>query len=171
MNKMNKMNKMNQQFNSPTQGKIGLSQVIFEIVRYIDREPKRSYELVIGTDSNGDKLADFVSAIVVHRIGHGGRYFWKKWNKKIIHSLREKIYQEVTLSLDLAQKIIVKLQDELKKNGLPQYSLDIHIDVGENGDTKDMIKEVVGMVRGNGFRAKYKPNSYGASIVADKYTG
>ncbi len=165
------MTKTRQQFNSPTLGKMDLSQVISEIVRYIDREPKRSYELVIGTDSNGDKLADFVSAIVVHRIGHGGRYFWKKWNKRIVYSLREKIYQEVTLSLDLAQEIIGKLSGELKKNGLPQYGLDIHIDVGENGDTKDMIKEVVGMVRGNGFGAKYKPNSYGASIVADKHTG
>lgn len=165
------MNKINQQFNSPTQGKMGLSRVISEIVRYIDREPKRNYKLVIGTDSNGDKLADFVSAVVVHRIGHGGRYFWKKYNKRTIHSLRDKIYQEVTLSLDLAQQVIGELQGELKKNGLPQYGLDIHIDVGENGDTKDMIKEVVSMVRGNGFRAKYKPESYGASIVADKHTG
>lgn len=164
------MSKTNQQFNSPTQGKMELSRVIFEIVKYIDNEPKRNYKLVIGTDSNGDKLADFVSAIVVHRIGHGGRYFWKRWDKKLVHSLRDKIYQEVTLSLDLAQEIIGKLREELRKNGLPQYGLDIHIDVGENGDTKDMIKEVVGMVRGNGFEAKYKPESYGASIVADKHT-
>jgi hypothetical protein len=149
---------------------MGLKKVISEIVSYIDREPKRSYELVIGTDSNGDKLADFVSAIVVHRIGHGGRYFWKKWNKKPVHSLRDKIYQEVTMSLDLAQKVIGKLSDELKKNGLPQYGLDIHIDVGEKGDTKEMIKEVVGMVRGSGFRVKTKPEAYGAFVVADKYT-
>jgi len=33
-----------------------------------------------------------------------------------------------------------------------------------------MIKEVVGMVTGNGFTAKTKPDSYGASKVADKHT-
>jgi hypothetical protein len=164
------MNKTKKQFNSPTQGKMELPQVISEIVKYIDREPKRSYELVIGTDSNGSKEANFVSAIIVHRIGQGGRYFWKKWDKKLVHSLRDKIYQEVNFSLDLAQQVIGKLQEELKKNGLPQYGLDIHIDVGENGDTREMIKEVVGMVKGNGFRARYKPESYGASIVADKHT-
>lgn len=164
------MNKTKKQFNSPTQGKMSLSGVISEIVRYIGQEPKRNYRLVIGTDANGNRLADFVSAIVVHRIGQGGRYFWKKWDKKLVYSLRDKIYQEVNFSLDLAQQVIGKLQNELKKNGLPQYGLDIHIDVGENGDTKEMIKEVVGIVRGNGFRARYKPESYGASIVADKYT-
>lgn len=164
------MNKINQQFNSPTQGQMELDRVIREIVSYIDQEPKRSYELVIGTDSNGDRIADFVSAIVVHRIGRGGRYFWKRWDKKLVHSLRDKIYQEVTLSLDLAQEVLGKLSNELKKNGLPSYGLDIHIDVGENGDTKDMIKEVVGMVRGNGFGAKTKPEAYGAYVVADKHT-
>jgi predicted RNase H-related nuclease YkuK (DUF458 family) len=33
-----------------------------------------------------------------------------------------------------------------------------------------MIKEVVGMVTGNGFKARTKPESYGASNVADKHT-
>ena len=32
-----------------------------------------------------------------------------------------------------------------------------------------MIKEVVGMVTGNGFTAKTKPYSFGASTVADKH--
>jgi predicted RNase H-related nuclease YkuK (DUF458 family) len=33
-----------------------------------------------------------------------------------------------------------------------------------------MIKEVVGMVAGNGYRAKTKPESFGAFAVADKFT-
>ena len=41
---------------------------------------------------------------------------------------------------------------------------------GEYGDTRDMIKEVVGMVTGNGYVAKTKPEAYGASYVADKHT-
>lgn len=163
------MLKRDQQFNSPTRGKMSLNRVIREIVSYINQEPKRNYKLIIGTDSNGDFIADFVSAIVVHRVGKGGRYFWTRWEKRPVYSLRDKIYREVILSLNLAQEVISKLSIELKKNGLPEYSLDIHVDVGENGDTKEMIKEVIGMVRGNGFEVKTKPEAYGAYVVADKY--
>ena len=43
-------------------------------------EPARKYSITIGTDSEllaGHK-ADFVTAIVVHRVGNGGRYFWRR---------------------------------------------------------------------------------------------
>lgn len=33
-----------------------------------------------------------------------------------------------------------------------------------------MITEVVGMIRGSGYDVKIKPQSYGASKVADRYT-
>ncbi|GAF87411.1 unnamed protein product, partial [marine sediment metagenome] len=42
-------------------------------------------------------------------------------------------------------------------------------DVGENGQTKDMIKEVTGLIRGTGFEPKIKPEAYVASTVADRY--
>jgi uncharacterized protein len=51
-----------------------------------------------------------------------------------------------------------------------KYDLEIHIDVGPLGPTRDMIREVVGMVNGNGYVAKTKPDSWGASSVADKHT-
>ncbi len=79
-----------------------------------------------------------------------------------------KIYTETFLSLDLAQKFVPQLKNSL--NGKTNYDLEIHIDVGEAGDTRDMIKEVVGIVTGNGFTAKTKPESFGAYVVADKHT-
>jgi len=48
--------------------------------------------------------------------------------------------------------------------------LEIHIDVGDRGEPRDMIKEVVGMVTGSGDQARIKPDSFGASNVADKHT-
>ncbi len=84
------------------------------------------------------------------------------------NSLRDKIYAETLLSLDIAEKFLPKLNKRLNGNG--SYELEIHIDVGRVGDTRDMIKEVVGMVTGNGYTAKTKPESYGASKVADKHT-
>ena len=42
--------------------------------------------------------------------------------------------------------------------------------MGKNGDARDMINEIVGMIRGNGFECKTKPDAFGASKVADRHT-
>jgi len=155
------------QFNSPAKGKISLKQVIREIVNFIKQNPNCKYKIIIGSDSSARGKIDFVTALIIHKVGQGGRYFWRRvYPKKIKFNknLRPRIYKEVELSLELAQKIIKGIKPcDLSNN------LEIHIDVGENGDTREMIKEVVGMVRGNGFNCYTKPNSFGASIVADKH--
>ena len=157
-------------FRSPTKGKMELAKVASEISKYINQDSQSKYRLIVGSDSNGDKKADFVTAIIVCRVGHGGRYFWKKTNgNKVYHTLRDRIYQEVTLSLQTAQDILAQLESSLSPGDQPTYDFQIHIDVGQKGPTREMIKEVVGMVRGNGFNAKIKPESYAASNIADKY--
>jgi hypothetical protein len=127
--------------------------------------------LIIGTDSqtrntNGNAEVDFVTAIIVYRKGKGARYFWRKSRQKNVPVLRDKIYTETLMSLDVAQRIV----PDIRKLVSPaKYDLEIHIDVGPLGPTRDMIREVVGMVNGNGFTAKTKPDSWGASSVADKH--
>ena len=71
-------------------------------------------------------------------------------------------------SLAIAQDFLPKINQRL--NGHGHYQLEIHIDVGRVGETREMIKEVVGIVTGNGYMAVTKPDSYGASKVADKHT-
>ena len=164
--------KDNLKFISPTKGVLTVSQVVSEVAAFVGEDPARFYRLVIGTDSqtrriNGKSEIDFVSAIVVHRKGQGGRYFWRKEKVYRKPILRDKIYTETTMSLALAQDIVPILR---KAISAVKYDLEIHIDVGPLGPTRDMIKEVVGMVNGNGFTAKTKPESWGASSVADKHT-
>ena len=157
-------------FNSPTKGQMSLKDVSKDILSYIKEDQQRKYNLVIGTDSHGQKEAEFITAVIIHRIGRGGRYFWKKSEKQKINGLRHKIWKEVTFSLDLAQNLIGDLKDFIIKNSSPFYeNLEIHIDVGENGPTREMIKEVVATVNGNGFKAKVKPEAYGASVTADRH--
>lgn len=149
-----------------------LIKVVREVSGFINEDSQSKYRLIVGTDSNGNngKKTDFVTAVIVYRVGKGGRYFWKKTNGgKIYHTLRDRIYQEVTLSLQTAQKMLGELGLLLKPSSELNYDFQIHIDVGQKGPTREMIKEVVGMVRGNGFKAKIKPDSYAASNVADKY--
>lgn len=162
----------NYNFVSPTKGKLTADQMVGEVVDFMSREPDYFYRLVVGTDSKSGKLSksqtlSFVTAVVIHRKGKGGRYFWQKNSVDKIASLRDKIYAETLLSIQLAEKIVPELTKKL--NG-QRYKLEIHIDIGNVGPTREMIKEVVGMVNGNGFTAKTKPDSYAASTVADKHT-
>jgi len=157
-------------FHSPTKGRLQLAKVVKEISGFVNQDSQDKYQLIVGTDSNGDKQADFVTAIIVYRVGHGGRYFWKRTNgHKVYHTIRDRIYKEVALSLEIAQDLLGQLKSLLAANQELNYDFQIHIDVGQNGPTRQMIKEVVGMVRGNGFKAKIKPSSYAASHVADRY--
>src|SRR3989338_1511923 len=128
-------------FRSTTLGVVSLEQVIHHIKSFLKEDPNAFYSLIIGSDSH----------------------------QKNIHSLREKIYSETLESLNFAL-VFVPLFKKSLNGSAPVYNLEIHVDVGEHGETRDMIKEVVGMVVGNGFVAKTKPEAYGASYVADKHT-
>jgi len=155
-------------FNSSTGAKLVTEDVVKEIIKFINADPKRCYKVIIGSDSEkaADLTADFVTAIVVHRIGNGGRYFWRRIEeKKKYFTLRQRMTDEVLLSLDVAQQ----LMEATKKFDVPHFDFEIHVDVGENGETKVMIQELVGMIRANNFEAKTKPESYAASKVADRH--
>ncbi|MDP2638439.1 MAG: ribonuclease H-like YkuK family protein [Candidatus Levybacteria bacterium] len=161
--------------NSLTHGSVDINESILLIKEFLEEKPNAEYSLVIGTDSHekttekDSKTVNLVTAVLVHRRGFGGKYFWKKRSASNIHNLREKIYAETLESLSFALYFVPMLRKFINSNS-PSYNLEIHIDVGEYGDTRDMIKEVVGMVTGSGFIAKTKPEAYGASYVADKHT-
>jgi len=44
--------------------------------------------------------------------------------------------------------------DSFPDNHLSNYNVEIHVDVGNNGPTRSLIKEIVGMIEGMGFVAK-----------------
>ena len=158
-------------FISPSKGYLDANEMIEQIRSFVDEEPGSYYSLIIGTDSqtrnsNGKSEVDFVTAIVIYRKGKGARYFWRKEKHKKLSLLRDKIYKETLMSLDIAQELVPEVR---KKVSPSKYDLEIHIDVGPLGPTREMIREVVGTVNGNGFVAKTKPDSWGASSVADKH--
>jgi len=173
------MDLQNEIFHSQTHGNLKVDEIIIKIKQFLEDDDKAQYSLVIGTDShektnikrpaNGTKSINLVTAVLIHRKGFGGKYFWRRTTVDNIHSLREKIYAETMASLGFATEFVPLFKKELNGKS-PNYNLEIHVDVGEHGDTREMIKEVVGMVTGNGFVAKTKPNAYAASYVADKHT-
>ena len=167
----------NGHFFSPSKGNLSLEQVIGEIFGYMSESPENQYEVIVGCDSPSSDKPFFPIAIVVLRVGFGGRFFLKKMNypesflKKFVN-WKNRILQEVYLSCELAlylREVLEKKAKEINSNFNYQFQY-IHADVGEQGKTKEMVKEVVGLIRSNGFEPRIKPQSFAASVVADRYT-
>lgn len=153
-------------FISPSKGQMCLPEVVADILDYVSQDMNYAYKLIVGTDSHPHEHgACFVSAIIIHRQGKGARYFYRRHQENITN-MRQRIFYETSLSLELADQ----LTQYLKERGRDDMKVEIHLDVGTHGDTRDLVKEVIGMVVGSGFDAHIKPNSCGASKVADKYT-
>ncbi|MFQ6033783.1 MAG: ribonuclease H-like YkuK family protein, partial [Candidatus Bipolaricaulia bacterium] len=158
-------------FYSPSAGQMSFAEVVEQIVALMAEEPQNQYEIVVGTDCHDTPIGEefsrqregskappmeFVSAVIVHRLGKGGRYFWRRVQEGDIYTLRQKIYKEASLSFELARR----LMRELAARTMLEYNLEIHIDVGEHGRTRELIDEVVGYIRGSGFAVKTKPDAY-----------
>ncbi len=155
-------------FTSPSKGQINFYDMFEDLVHYTNEYPDESYKLIIGTDSHAllNESVIFVTAVIVHRIGKGGRFYYHKQKTRYMDSLRQRIYYETFLSLEVA----TRLTEQLAQNGNCQLNVEIHLDVGEKGETRNVIKEVVGMVIGSGYQAFIKPDSFGATTVADRFT-
>jgi len=181
-------------FHSPSKGMMNLSEIIRELIDYRKEMPEIKHRIVIGTDSETkEKGAEFVCVVAVHRIGKGGRYFWSRIYDERKFDLRSRIYQEAVISLALAGALLEKELEmhkvrldmgqsigemfkllEKESNGLNQEiifsnELEIHVDIGQKGPTREMIREIVGMVKGSGFFVRIKPEAFAAASLADKH--
>lgn len=160
------MEKLGRRFNSPTFGQMDWDEVLFKIVGFMGHDKEAEYEVIIGSDSlrnNGG--ADFVSAVIVHKVRGGAIYFWERVREEKIFNLKQRIWQEATMSLALASKLV----DDFSAMGLFGLNLEIHVDVGPNGPTRELIAEITGMISASGFKVATKPSSWGASHVADRH--
>jgi predicted RNase H-related nuclease YkuK (DUF458 family) len=159
-------------FYNPTRGNINASQVIEEIFGYIKEKPEKFYDIIVGCDSSSGEEPFFPLAVVVLRKGEGGRFFLKRigYKNRRFYSWKTRILEEVMLSCEFALFLKENFEKTANSRGLNYEFRYIHADIGENGATKDMIREVTGLIRGNGFEPKIKPESFVASTVADRYS-
>ena len=156
-----------EKFHSQTYGDLEYEEIIEKIALFIKADSNFKYKVIVGTDSESrNKQGDFVTAIVVHRIGKGGIYFWRRQLLPNMVAITDRIAKETQLSIELAWR----LRDTFQHNGLSGYEPEVHLDVGEGGVTRDMIRWVTGMVLGSGLQYKIKPEAFGATKVADKHT-
>jgi len=155
-------------YHSPTYGKVDLYRLKEIVTHYMSLDKGGLYQIIVGTDSQKIKGNgyDFITAFIVHHVGFGGIYFWRREQVIKTISLKERIYQEAIMSLVTSENFVAFF----KSNGITKYNIQIHVDIGKKGDTRELIQEVTGMIRGNGYEVKIKPDAFGASKVADRHT-
>ena len=149
---------------------VSIEEVVAQIIEFSKAAPQYKYEVVVGTDSEAvnDRKSDLVTAIVVRRVGNGGRYFWRRFSGGPFHTLRNRIIEEVMTPLRAAQAVLKAMSEALTGTAMI-FHFEVHADIGEEGQTKEMIQEVTGMIRAHNLDFCVKPNSYAASSVADKH--
>lgn len=156
-------------FYSQTHGKLSLEEALSEVVRFVKSQPERFYKVIVGTDSEAASPSSLVTALTVWRVGNGAIHFWTKSETRPFHSLRERLTQEAMNSITLGQEIRGRLQELLGDEFFWEGN-EIHVDIGEVGPSRELIDTIKGMIKGFNFTPVIKPDSFGASIVADRHT-
>jgi predicted RNase H-related nuclease YkuK (DUF458 family) len=116
----------------------------------------------IGTDSQQNALkTEFVTVVVIHNPGAGGRAFYTVESVPRIKSLRERLLKEVWLSVQLGLEMVDMVSE--------MSSLLIHVDANPDVQFKSgaYAKELAAMVVSQGFKAVLKPEAWAAMHVAD----
>ncbi len=157
-------------YNDSLKRHLDFNELIVEIIKYIKEKPGAEYRITIGTDSNASTWTQFVTAVTILRVGNGGKYFWTKSEKIFCPGLADRIYKEALQSITFTQELKSRLKDKIGEEFFWDGKINVHIDVGYKGPTKDLVEGVVGMVRGHGFEAVVKPYSFCAFVVADRHT-
>src|SRR3989344_1232492 len=100
--------KTNGHYYSPTYGEIDLEKLKKIITEYMSKDKKGSYQIIVGTDSQKQKgnAYDFVSALIIHHIGSGGIYFWRRDFINRVIPLKERIYHEAIMSMQTSENFI-----------------------------------------------------------------
>jgi uncharacterized protein len=137
-----------------------LSEVpIEDIVMWVHEASSAGQEVHIGTDSlQTGRFTQFVAVIAIHTPGRGGRAAYHRETVPRITSLRERLLREVYKSTEVGLSI-----------GEVPGTVTIHIDANpeERHMSSRYIQELVGLVLGQGFKHKVKPEAWCATHAAD----
>ena len=161
-------------FRTASGKQVEINDIANRIIKYLLEDLNSEYEITVGTDSQTSKETKMVEVIAVHRKGLGGIYFYNIDYIPRVHSLKEKINEETSRSLTVANMLLTVMEFPLLEQGYLiedlNVSFQIHCDIGKYGKTSALIKEIVSWVTSQGYICMIKPDSYVASGIADKYS-
>jgi len=139
-----------------------------ELVLATEKAAGAQLKVCIGTDSQvkagyKGKQTDFATVIVFLRKGKGGFMFVRSETSFQKMSIRERMLQEVSKSIEVAYA----LNRLFTRYGV---DLEVHADINTNAAFKsnDALKEAMGYITGMGFAFKAKPAAFASSSCANK---
>lgn len=162
-------------FQSRTFGTVSMKRIASIIRDKILASPDLEFVLAVGSDSQNTYDTKIVQVIVLHTVGTGGIYFYHVDRVRRIQSLHEKLLTETAKSLSVADELLKEIENLFYEDGFNytdhNLKLEFHCDVGHDGKSGTMLREVIGYVKGvlqENFTILIKPESYAASSVADR---
>ncbi len=160
-------------YKSETYGKLNIEDIPDKLLVFYDRmkDHDTPIQVIVGTDSQNFSDTKIVNVIAIICEGHGGIYFYQISHIDRINDVRQKLYTETGMSLDIADALLKIIEFDKRYDSLYEKAIfTIHVDAGksENGKTKDLIPAIVGWIKSQGYECEVKPDSFVASTIADR---
>jgi len=162
---------------TPSRGKFNWQDMCNKIKNFIEEDNNYDYLIAVGTDSQQHgKDRKMVSSITVHRVdkhdhdrGHGAQYYYTAEWISYLKTLKQQIMYEASLTYQYKEELKESLQETFGTYGI---SVKPHSDIGEEGKTREFIRDVKAMFSGFGPEedVEIKPYSYAASCAANRHT-
>lgn len=144
---------------SPTYGSIDVETAKRIISNFKDHSP---FKIYIGTDSDArDGVVTFATVLIVYKVGVGATYLYTLRREYRHYDMFTRLFQETHMSLEMAN---------FAKEMLNLTSPEIHLDVGYDGPSREVLSAVVGYVKGMGYSYKLKPWAFAATKIAHRHT-
>lgn len=146
------------------EGELLQQDIMIEVENALKSERGNHIKVCIGSDSQvkGD-ITEFATAIVFLRQGRGGFAFVNKYASEHKFSIKERMIQEVSDSVQFAYKVC-PLLDKFKTE------LEVHADINTDPNFKSNVafKEAMGYILGMGYTFKAKPEAFASTYCAGK---
>jgi predicted RNase H-related nuclease YkuK (DUF458 family) len=146
------------------EGELLKEDILIEVEAALKAEQLNNVKVCIGSDSQvkGD-VTEFATAIVFLREGRGGFVFVKKYVSEHKFSIKERMIQEVSDSVQIAYQICPILD---------RYTceLEVHADINTDPNFKSNValKEAMGYILGMGYTFRAKPDAFASTYCAGK---
>ena len=141
-------------------------EIDLEVEQIILKEKESGHKLkvCIGTDSQvTGETTEFATVIVFVRPKHGGFMLISSEKTKQKYSLKERMIEEVSRSIQIAYRICPLLDKH-------EVDLEVHADINTNPQFKSnsALSDAMGYILGMGFVFKAKPDAFASSYCANK---
>ncbi|MBD3922621.1 ribonuclease H-like YkuK family protein [Paenibacillus sp. PR3] len=169
-------------FQNTSESRMTLDDVYARMTRFVSSDVRASYQFVIGTDSQVfGTYTKFITGVIIRRVGKG---VWACYRQSIVKrpllSLKEKLSFETTLSQDtgylFAGTVLPAIEGLLLPYVYQGAALEAFIDIDAGTEplrnpTWAYVEEMVNRVKAMGiYTPRTKPDSYGASAYANRFT-